>query len=342
MKKNKWLLLIISILTLGILAACSSSEDTTKSEDKTQKESAEEKVTLRVAQTGWGAHEEALKAAGLDKDLPYTVEYSVFQGGHLILEAMTAGHVDFGVTSEIPPIFSSLSANGDQTKIIGIQQSNTLQQELIVPKDSPIKSVADLKGKKVAYVQNTTAHYFLAKMLESAGLSWNDIEAQQLTPADGLTAFLGGNVDALASYGNSIITAKENGATTLASAKDILSGNFPINVPVSVIEDEKKREAVIDYLDRLNKAYAWQRENTKAWAEIVAQNTKQPVETALKTLEEGEQQRATKIIPVTEETIASQQDIANIFTQIGLIDKEVDVTPIWDRSFDEAITKLNQ
>ncbi|MER2190877.1 MAG: ABC transporter substrate-binding protein [Solibacillus sp.] len=333
MRKLYSFVVLLTILT--VLTACSSAESAVKTA------SGEEKVTLRIAQTGWGSHEEALKHAGLDQDLPYNIEYSVFQGGNLILEAMNAGHVDFGSTSEIPPIFSSLSANGDASKIIAISNSNTLLQEIVVPKDSSIKTPADLKGKKVAYVQNTTAQYFLVKILEEAGLTWDDIDAQALTTADGLTALLGNNVDALASYGNSIITAKERGATTLASAETILSGNFPLSAHTSVLEDDKKRAALVDFLARLNKSYEWQRENIKQWAGIYAENTKQPVETALQTLKDGEKQRPTKIIPITDEAIASQQDIADTFLSIGLIDKQVDVSKNWDQILNEDLRKLS-
>ncbi|UUZ85051.1 PhnD/SsuA/transferrin family substrate-binding protein [Paenibacillus sp. P26] len=137
------------------------------------------KVTLRVGQTGWGSYELGLKAAGLDKT-PYKVQYHVFQGGNLQLEAMAANNLDFGSASEIPPIFASLAANGGNFKVIAANVASTLNQELVVPKGSPIQSVAELKGKKVAYVTNTTAHYFLVKMLQQAGLSWNDIEALRL------------------------------------------------------------------------------------------------------------------------------------------------------------------
>ena len=103
--------------------------------------------------------------------------------------------------------------------------------------------MADLKGKQVAYVDSTTAQYFLLKMLEKAGLSWNDMAPVKLSTSDGLTALIGGKVDALASYGNAIISAKQNGATTLASAKDILSGNFPIEAALSAIDDPGKHAA---------------------------------------------------------------------------------------------------
>lgn len=341
MRKPIILFVIIAIFTL--LAGCASNTTSSKQVDaKENKEQVDvSKVTLRVGETGWATNKNALKAAGLD-NTPYKVEYTVFQGGNLILEAMTAGHVDFGTTSEIPPIFSFLSQNGGNSKVIAISKSNTLQQELVIPKGSNIKSVADLKGKKVAYVNSTTSHYFLIKMLEGAGLTWNDITPVQLTTSDGLAALIGGKVDALASYGNAILSARQNGATTLASAKDILSGNFQVNAATSAISDPAKHAAIVDYIDRLNKAYDWQRSHKEEWANIVATNTKQPVEQALQTFKEGEAQQPTHIIPLSESNTKSQQDIIDKFTSVNLIKEKVDVNTFWSHEFDAELTKITK
>lgn len=336
MKSRVNILIALGLLAVLILSGC-SSQGSNASESK--KDSDLDGVTIKVAQTGWGSYEEALKAAELD-DTPYKVEYSVFQGGNLILEAMTAGHVDFGETSEIPPIFSALSQKGENSKVIATQQSNTLQQELVVPKGSKIKKVEDLKGKKVAYVNNTTSHYFLIKMLEDAGLSWEDIKPVQLTTSDGLTALVGGKVDALASYGNAILSAHENDAVTVASAKDILSGNFQLNASTAAIEDPKKHKAIVDYISRINKAYEWQRQHKEEWAKIVAANTKQPVKQALQTLEEGEAQKPTKIIPNSEVTVDSQQDIIETFKDVGIIEKSLDAKTFWSDKFDKELAKV--
>lgn len=297
------------------------------------------KVTLKVGQTSWATYEKGFKAAGLDKT-PYKIEYSVFQGGNLQMEAMAAGHLDLATSSEIPPIFASQAANGGNFKIIAVREGSTLQQELVIPKGSSVKSLADLKGKKVAYVGSTTAHYFLLKMLQQAGLSWNDIQPVQLTTSDGLTALVGGNVDALASYGNAIISAHQKGATLLASAKDILSGNFTIQATPAAIADPGKHAAIVDFLDRLNQYHEWTRKEQQKWAEITAENTHQPVETALSTLKEGEAQRPSKVIPVSEKAIASMQDVADAFTSVGLLNGKVNVGAFWTHEFDEEVKKL--
>ncbi|MGK9250293.1 ABC transporter substrate-binding protein [Paenibacillus humicus] len=294
------------------------------------------KVTLRVGQTGWASLEQGFKAAGVD-DTPYKLEFSVFQGGNLQLEAIAADHLDVAQTSEIPPIFASQSAGGGNFKIIALSNSNTLNQEVVVPKGSPLKQPADLKGKKVAFVKATTAHYFLLKILQEAGLSWSDIQPVELSTADGLSALLSGKVDALASYGNSIITAHENGASTLASAKDILSGNFPIEATPAAIADPGKHAAIADFLNRLNRYQEWARQNKEKWAEITAAATHQDPETALKTLEEGEAQRPSKVLPVTPEAIASNQDVADALQTVGLLKAKVDVSSFFSDAFASEI-----
>lgn len=331
--------LIVLLGTVFILVGCGNSE--VKKDDSKKSGVDLSGVTLNVGETGWGNWEDELKAAGLD-NTPYKVNYSVFQGGNLCLDALTAGHLDFTGTSEIPPIFEAQSSNKDKFKIIAVQQSNTLTQELVIPKGSTIKSVADLKGKKVAYVSATTAHYFLIKMLQKAGLKWTDIQAEQLSVPDGLTALVGGKVDALASYGTAITSAHQNGATTLASAETILSGNFPYEASISAINDKAKHAAIVDYLERLNKSFAWARKNQKAWAQITADNTHQKLEDALSIIVKGDNSRITKFEPTSKSAIASEQDIANVFLDAGLLKNKTDVSTFWSDSFNNEIEKFSK
>jgi sulfonate transport system substrate-binding protein len=293
-------------------------------------------VTIRVGQTGWGNLELGLKAAGLD-DTSYKVTYNVFQGGNLILEAMAANQLDFGVTSEIPPIFASQAANGGSFKIIAVQQGSTLNQEVVVPKGSTIKSVADLKGKKVAFVKNTTAHYFLLKMLEEAGLTWSDISPVELTTADGLSALISGKVDALASYGNAIISAHQNEAITIASAKDILSGSFLVAASDQALADEDQKKALVDYLERINKFNEWARTHQEEWAQITADSTHQPLEQALKTYRDGEAQRPSRIVAISDNALKSEQDVADTFQQAGIFDQAVDVSTFWSDALQDQL-----
>ena len=296
-------------------------------------------VTLKIGETGWKQQQLLLEQAGL-ADTPYKTDFSLFQGGNLQLEALGAGAIDLASASEIPPIFAAKSGGPGSLAVIAVREGNTLTQEVVVPQGSPITDVAGLKGKKVAYVQNTTAHYFLYKALQQAGLKWSDIQAVPLSTSDGLAALLSNQVDALASYGNAIISAHAKGATTLVDARDILSGNFLYVTVPSVVNDPAKKAAIADYFSRLQRAFNWSRANADTWAGVIAQQTKQPVEQAKKTFVDGEAQRPSKFVATSPKAIASQQDVLDTFVQAGIIDKAFQIGDFWSTAFDADLSKI--
>lgn len=115
---------------------------------------------------------------------------------------------------------------------------------MLVPKDSPIRSSADLKGKRVGYVRATTTQYYLTKMLAEVGLSFADIEAINLSVPDGAAAFRTGQLDAWAIYGYSVPLAQSNaGARVLKRANGYLSGNYPFFASPEAIADAPRRSA---------------------------------------------------------------------------------------------------
>ena len=93
-------------------------------------------------------------------------ERQVVAAAGAVLEVqLGAGAIDLANASEIPPIFAAQSGGSGTLATVAVRQGSTLLQEVDVPAGSAIKTVADLKGKKVAYVQNTTAHLFLFESL---------------------------------------------------------------------------------------------------------------------------------------------------------------------------------
>lgn len=298
-------------------------------------------VTLRIAAASGSNGHTVIEAAGLD-DTPYKVDFTIMQGGNLVMEALAADQIDLGAGSQIPPISASLANNGGNFKVIAVRFGSTLDQELIIPPNSTITSVAELKGKKVGYVKNTTAHYFLSKMLTEAGLAWTDVDTQPLTTSDGLTAVLTGEVDAFAGYGNAIRSARAKGATTLESAVNILSGNYLFYATPAAIEDEAYHAAIEDWLYRWHEAHEWARENPETWAEFYAPTIN---EDPAQFLEEFNESNADKIYaakPVTDALIADEQDIADTFTELGVYDQHIDTSKFFDFSFSEAVAAFPQ
>ena len=298
-------------------------------------------VTLRIAAASASNGHGLVQAAGLD-DTPYKVDFTVLQGGNLVMEALAAGQIDLGTGSQIPPLAASQAANGGNFKIIGVRRMHTLDQELIIPAGSTLTEAAQLKGKTVGYVKNTTAHYFLEKMLEEAGLEWTDIDAVALTTSDGLSAVLTGEVDALASYGNAIRTAKAKGCTTLRSAADILSGDYYWYATPDSIADAATHVALADWLSRYNEAAEWARQNPEAYAKFYADLTGEDKDDVLERFTEEEAQTHLSVRPVSDETIASEQDIADTFYKLGVFASPIEVTPLFDHSFDAELAALPQ
>lgn len=151
---------------------------------------------------------------------PYKVEYSEFAGGNLIVEALASGSLDVGGMSEIPPIFSIQSHR--QPRLIAVLQSDVNNQVFLIPKDSPIESIGQLRGKRVGYVRSTTSHYFLIKALKEQGLTMNDITAVALTPQDGFSAFQSGQLDAWVIYGVFIQLAKFRSGARVLDRKSVV------------------------------------------------------------------------------------------------------------------------
>ena len=108
--------------------------------------------------------------------LGWDVGWAEFQFGPPLLEAMRAGSIDFGAVGDTPPIFSQ-AAHGDLLYVSALRSGS---QAILLPPDSPIRTLADLKGKKVAFGRGSSAHNFLIKALAKAGLHYPDIQPLSL------------------------------------------------------------------------------------------------------------------------------------------------------------------
>ena len=320
-------------------SACASKSSSSSSSDAADGSSTSlSSVTLKIGVTGWNDYEAALKVAGLD-NTPYHVDWSVFSGGNLQLQALQSGALDVANSSEIPPVFAAAGGTVN-FKVVAVQKANTLLQDLVVGKGSAITSVAGLKGQKVGYVQNTTAQYFLDKLLVQAGLTWKDITPVALTPNEGVAALNSGSIAAFASYGNSIITAQENGATVIGSGEQILSGNFPWEVSNSLLGDAGQQAALVDLFVRLDKAYAYIRDgHQQAYAQATATATDEPVSEALSQLNAGEAEQHTRFVPTSTAAIASEQSVSDVFTAISALPKPVTVSTFWTTDLNSALAK---
>lgn len=290
------------------------------------------KVTLRIG-TYKGLWRPLITAAGLGQT-PYRIEWRELNNGVLHIEALNGDALDVGSGSEIPALFAARQKA--QVRFIAVTREDLNNQVTLARKDAPIQRIADLKGKRVGYVRATTSHYFLSKQLAEAGLSFNDIQAINLTPADGLSAFDRGDLDAWAIYGyNGQLARLRYGARVLKTGLGYLSGNFPIYANPRAVDDPLKHAAIRDYLQRLRRAYQWANSNYLAYAQAQSAETR----VAVGDLIELWNNRSTDydLRPVDDRVVAGHQAVADTFLQLGVLDGPAQVAPLWDKSFRTAL-----
>jgi sulfonate transport system substrate-binding protein len=292
--------------------------------------------TLRVSITGKGDGDTRLlfKSAGIRPE-GFDIAYSEFQSGHLVVEALNGRSLDYGGMSEIPPIFAAASTM-QSFRQIAVAHGDVNNQVVLVPKGSTAKGIADLRDKRVGYVRATTSHYFLIRMLEEAGLGWDDIRPVAIGVSDGAAAFSQGALDAWAIYGFPIQRAvATEGARILRTAHGILSGNYLVAAHVDAIADPAKARIIAAYLALVQRAFGWAAAHQDQWARIVAQDIGVPLAYVQ---DQFRRKSATyELRPVTPEAIASQQRVADLFHAEKLLPKPVDVRPLWDDRFNSAI-----
>lgn len=274
-----------------------------------------------------------LKARGdLDKRLAaqgITVKWTEFPAGPQLLEGLNVGSIDFGTVGEAPPIFAQ--AAGADLVYVANQPPAPAGEAIVVPKGSPLKTVADLKGKKVALNKGSNVHYLLVKALEKAGLQYADVQTVFLPPADARAAFERGAVDAWVIWDPFLAAAeKQIGARQLADGKGLVS-NHQFYLAARGYADRHPQviQAAIEELGKLDR---WAASNAKAVAELLApQIGLDPAIT-----EVAASRFAYGIVPITQQVAAEQQKIADVFFDLKLIPRAIRIGDALPRSVSVA------
>jgi sulfonate transport system substrate-binding protein len=326
----------LTIAVAGLAAAgcsSSSSSSSTASSSASATGSADlSSVTLNVGdQKGTGA-EAVLAAAGLLKTLPFKVNWSDFTSGPPMLQAMASGSVDVGGVGDAPPVFAA--SGGEAIEIVGARQTSGDQDAVVVPKGSPITSIQQLKGKKVAYASGSSANYNLLTVLDKASLTTKDITLVNLQPADALAAFTSGSVEAWdvwPPYVQQVVAQK--GARIIATGSAY--GN-PYSFEVAskaAVADPKKAAAIKAYLTILNKGYIWTATHPDQWAAAWAKATGLPVSV----MAQAAKLSATTPVAITDDTTAAEQGLVDQFFAAGLIPTKVDMKDYITDQFNDTV-----
>ncbi|MDR6680432.1 aliphatic sulfonate ABC transporter substrate-binding protein [Pseudomonas oryzihabitans] len=282
---------------------------------------------LRIGYQKGGGLLAVLKAQGtLEKALGaqgYQVTWREFQAGPQLLEALNAGSVDVGYTGSPPPIFAQ--AAGVDLVYLGAEPASESVEAIVVPNGSAIRAVSELKGKKVAVQKGSSANFLLVAALNKAGLTLKDIQPVYLAPADARAAFANGSVDAWAIW-DPYLAAIQQGQSVrvLADYKGLLHAN-------SFYEGSRRfadaHPKVINLLlAELAKAGAWANTHKPEVSRILAEQIGLP-EPVIAT---WQARTGYGVTPLTPEIIATQQKVADVFHDQGLIPRKVDVSQaVW-------------
>jgi sulfonate transport system substrate-binding protein len=283
-------------------------------------------VTLRVGVQKDGIRA-VLERTGALKDAPYKVEFSTFQFGPPLVEAAGADKIDLAWVGSTPPIFGA-AAGSDFKIIAAVKERDAQENSILVPPDSPIQRVEELKGKKIAVPKGSSAHGLLLNALNRVGLSGADVTPVFLAPADALAAYSAGQVDALVIWDPFTIQAKQDlDARVITGGEPDEAGvGFEI-ASAKALEDPAKRAAIADYVTRLSRAWKWARENPDGWAEAWTEESKLPIAVT----KAAAPVKASDIVPVDDTIVARSQKLADLLREEKVLPDDVDFASIVDR-----------
>ena len=246
------------------------------------------------------------------------VTWVEFPAGPPLLEALNASAIDFGATGDTPPIFAQ--AAGAALLYVGAQPVRGDNQAIIVRDGGPVRTLADLRGRRVAYTRGSSAHNVVVKALERAGLVPSDIQSVPLQPADAAAAFRTGAIDAWAIWDPFLAIAQQDPATrVLAQATDVAPSNSFFLARRAWAERAPDQVAAL--LDAINAAAAWAAANPDALAGLMAEVTGVPIAAQRLAAPRG----VYAVQPMDPAIVAQQQDIADTFARLRIIPAPIDV-----------------
>jgi sulfonate transport system substrate-binding protein len=247
-----------------------------------------------------------------------TTEWSFFQAGPPLLEAMNAGSLDFGGVGDAPPIFAQ--AAGAQFYYVGVTPRGPETQDIIVRNDSPIKTAADLAGKKVALQRGSSAHYLLVEVLREQNIPVEQVEVVSLPPADARAAFEQGTVDAWSIWDPFLAVAEATG-----NVKSLKVGRERRAFFLASKEFAESRPDLVKIiLQAARENEQWGQQNARQIAEQFAGE----LDIDADILELVNQRRQWGLFPVDESVLAAQQRVADTFYEIGVIPQAIQVNEV--------------
>jgi sulfonate transport system substrate-binding protein len=249
----------------------------------------------------------------------FRVEWLEFLAGPQQLEAINAGALDLALTAESPPLFAQ-AADGPVAYLATMAPNGSLVS-LLVPPKSPVKTVADLKGKRVAFQKASIGHYLLVKALADVGLDISAVQQVYLPPPDANAALSQSTVDAWFIWEPFVTRAVQNGTgrVILDGSKLRDTTNFYTTTQAFAKEHP---EVLRIFLDVLCKEEDWSQSHRAELVQLLAPKILIDASTL------GIMYDKTKfgVFQITPHDRQKQQEVADMWFSLGLFPKKVDVS----------------
>ena len=248
------------------------------------------------------------------------VKWIEFSSGPPMMEAMNVGSIDYGAVGDSPPVFAQAAG---AAIVYAAGQPITNGQGILVPQDSKVRSIADLKGKRIGFTKGSSAHNIVVQTLEKAGLSYADITPVYLTPPDAGPAFANGSIDAWAIWDPyfAIGETRQSGRILVNASEITRTNSFYIANRDFAKNHGSVLQQIIDVTT-----------STAKWAEQhrdeVAKSLSAVTGIALDIQTIAANRSAFAVGPITEDIVATQQGVADRFFKLGLIPKQIAIRDI--------------
>jgi sulfonate transport system substrate-binding protein len=278
-----------------------------------------------IGDNGGDGSQALSQMTGVFDKAPYKVTFARFIYGPPLVQAAASGDIDLGVVGDVPPITGAASEYG--FSIVGIAHyiNTTIPEEdIIVPKDSPIHTIAQLKGKKIAVPEGSSAHGLTLLALKSAGLKPSDVQLDFLDPAAGATAFASGKVDAWSIWNPQVSLAIKQGARIVAKGLPPIDQTSNYYVAPNHDLTGPKLAAFRDLFKRLGAEFAWADKHQGQYAQALSQEDSISLSDAKAVVPAYQ----AYIAPVTAADIKAEQVLSDAFLQAGQISKQVNIAQI--------------
>jgi sulfonate transport system substrate-binding protein len=267
-----------------------------------------------------------LEASGQLKDVPYKIEWFNFPAAQPLGEALNAGAIDVGGLGDAPLIFAY--AAGAKVRAVAATRSTPTDLAILVPDTSPIKTAADLKGKRIATTRGSIGHYLVVATLERAGIKLSEVSLRFMQPADAKAALASGNVDAWSTWDPYVALGEQRDHDrSIANGVNLSSGlSFQAATQTSIKE---KHAEIADFLKRVAAGQRWALSHPDEVAAIQSKVTGLPPE-VLKIVYQRAQLHP---VAIDDSLIAEQQKTADLYQRADVIKTRLDVSQSFDRQF---------